>query len=86
MCVPFKIYGVVKSHICHLLITLGRDPWSHQLACADILPVTSDPDPSSREDPYRSFPLFFIARESHAMCWMASRCTATEFKVQDLHP
>jgi hypothetical protein len=76
----------IVSYSAHLPITIGRDPWCHQLACANTLSVAPDVDRSSRKDPDRSFPLFFIARESHALRWVASRCTAARFKVQCLHP
>ena len=86
MCVRFKIHVVELSHNAHLPITIGRDPWRHQLACANILPITPDADHPSRKGPDRGFPLFFIARESHTLCWMASRCTAARFEVQGIHP
>ena len=70
---------------CRLPTTIGRDPWCHQLARANILSFAPDADHSSRKDPDRSFPLFFITRESHALRWMASRCTVARFKVQGLH-
>jgi hypothetical protein len=76
----------IVPYNARLLIAIGRDPWCHQLACANILSVAPDADHSSRKNPDRSFPLFFIARESHALCWVASRCTAARFKVQGLHP
>jgi len=76
----------IVSYDTHLLITIGRNPWCHQLACANILSFAPDADRSSREDPDRNFPLFFIARESHALRWVASRCAAAKFKVQGLHP
>jgi hypothetical protein len=75
----------IVSYNPHFSITIGRDPWCHQLACADILSVAPDADHSSRKDPDRNFPLFFIAWEGHALRWMASRCTAARFKVQGLH-
>lgn len=86
MCVLFEIHGIELTHDAHPPPTIGRDPWRHQLACADILSVTPDADHSARKDPDRDFPLFFIARESHTLCWMASRCTAARFEVQGLHP
>ena len=76
----------IVSYDARLPIAIGHDPWCHQLACANILSVAPDADHSSRKNPDRSFPLFFIARESHALCWMASRRTAARFKVQGLHP
>jgi hypothetical protein len=76
----------IVSYDPHFPITIGRDPWCNQLACTNILSVAPDGDHSSRKDPNRSFPLFFIARESHALRWVASRCIAARFKVQGLHP
>jgi hypothetical protein len=48
-----------ESHICHLP---GRDPWCHQLACADVLSAAPDFDPPSHKDSGCDFPLLFVAR------------------------
>lgn len=76
----------IVSYNARLPITIGRNPWCHQHTCANILSVAPDADYSSRKDPDRSFPLFFIAWEGHALRWMASGCTGAKFKVQGLHP